>query len=159
MWLALKNIVFAIVVPGLAAGWLPVYIAGGFRTVRSFGWPQLVASVVLAAALSVMVAAIWYFGIVGRGTPAPFDPPKRLVIRGPHRYVRNPMYVAAIGAGLGWSLWFESVPVAVYTVAFWLATHLFVVFYEEPTLQRLFGAEYDAYRAAVHRWLPRVPRS
>jgi protein-S-isoprenylcysteine O-methyltransferase Ste14 len=106
-----------------------------------------------------MVAAIGYFGVVGRGTPAPFDPPKRLVVRGPHRWVRNPMYVGAIMANLGWALWFESLPVAIYAVAWWLVAHLFVVFYEEPTLQRLFGAEYDAYRAAVPRWLPRVPRS
>ena len=159
MWLLFKNVFFAIVVPGFVAGWLPVYIAGGFDTVPSFGVPQLLASFLLAGGLSLMVAAIGYFGVVGRGTPAPFDPPKRLVVRGPHRWMRNPMYVGAIMANLGWALWFESLPVAIYAVAWWSLAHLFVVFYEEPTLQRLFGAEYDAYRAAVHRWLPRVPRS
>ena len=159
MWLLLKNVFFAIVVPGFVAGWLPVYIAGGFDSVRRFGVSQLLASVLLAGGLSLMVAATAYFGVVGRGTPAPFDPPKRLVVRGPHRWMRNPMYVGAIMANLGWALWFESLPVAIYAVAWWSLAHLFVVFYEEPTLQRLFGVEYDAYRAAVHRWLPRVPRS
>jgi protein-S-isoprenylcysteine O-methyltransferase Ste14 len=159
MWLAIKNIVFAILVPGFAAAWLPVYIAGGFRTVREFGAPQLLGSLVLAAGLTLIFTAIGYFATVGRGTPAPFDPPRRLVIRGPHRYVRNPMYVGVVIAALGWALWFESWALVMYGGVFWLGTHLFVVLYEEPTLQRLFGADYEAYRAAVPRWLPRVPRS
>lgn len=159
MWLAIKNIFFAIVVPGFVAGWLPVYIGGGFGTVQSFGVPQLLASVLLAGGLSLMVAAIGYFGVVGRGTPAPFDPPTRLVVRGPHRWMRNPMYVGAFMANVGWALWFESLPVAIYAFSWLLLAHLFVVFYEEPTLQRLFGPEYDAYRARVRRWLPGVPRS
>lgn len=158
MWLALKNIVFAILVPGFAAGWLPVYMAGGFRTVRAFELPQLIGSMVLAAGLTLIVSAIGYFGVVGRGTPAPFDPPRRLVIRGPNRYVRNPMYLGVVLASLGWALWFESVAVAIYAFVFWLVTHLFVLLYEEPTLQRLFGAEYAAYRSRVRRWLPKVPR-
>ena len=158
MWLAFKNIVFAIVVPGFVSGWLPVYIAGGFRTVRAFATPQLIGSMVLAAGLTLMLAPIVYFGVVGRGTPAPFDPPQRLVIRGPHRYVRNPMYLGSVIASLGWSLWFESVPVAIYAGVCWLLYHLFVLLYEEPTLHRLFGADYDAYRNRVRRWLPKVPR-
>lgn len=158
MWLTIKNVAFAVVVPGFVAGWLPVYIGGGFGGVPTFGVPQLLASVLLAAGFSFIVAAVGYFGVVGRGTPAPFDPPVRLVVRGPHRYVRNPMYVGAVVANLGWALWFESLPITIYAASWWLMAHLFVVFYEEPTLQRLFGAEYEAYRAAVHRWLPRLPR-
>ena len=154
MWLAIKNLVFAVLVPGVVAGWVPVTIAGGFGTVRAFGAPQLVASAILAASLSLMVAAIAFFGAVGRGTPAPFDPPRRLVVRGPHRYVRNPMYLAAVTGTIGWALWFESLPVAAYAAALWLGFHLFVLVYEEPTLRRLFGAEYEAYRGAVRRWLP-----
>jgi protein-S-isoprenylcysteine O-methyltransferase Ste14 len=80
------------------------------------------------------------------------------VISGLHRYVRNPMYIGSVCASLGWALWFESVPVLVYALVMGVLYHLFVVFYEEPTLQRLFGAEYEAYRAVVHRWLPRLPR-
>lgn len=158
MWLTIKNIVFAVLVPGFVAGWLPVYIGGGFGSVHAFGMPQLFGSVLLAAGLSIIVAAVGYFGVVGRGTPAPFDPPSRLVVRGPHRYVRNPMYVGAFIANLGWALWFQSLPVAIYAASWWLMAHVFVVVYEEPALQQLFGSEYDAYRAAVHRWLPRMPR-
>jgi protein-S-isoprenylcysteine O-methyltransferase Ste14 len=157
MWVAVKNVVFAILVPGIVAGWLPVYIAGGFDRVTSFGVPQLLASFLLAGGWSIIVAAIAFFAAVGRGTPAPFDPPVRLVVRGPHRYVRNPMYVGAVLATFGWALWFESRAVTIYGVAVWAGFHLFVLFYEEPTLQRRFGAEYAAYRAAVRRWLPGRP--
>lgn len=154
MWLAIKNLAFAVLVPGVIAGWLPVYLAGGFASQRSFGAAQLVASLLLAAGLSTIVAAIGYFGAVGRGTPAPFDPPVRLVVRGPHRYVRNPMYLGAVVAAFGWALWFESLPVAVYAGSLWLGFHLFVLLYEEPTLRRVFGADYERYRATVRRWLP-----
>jgi protein-S-isoprenylcysteine O-methyltransferase Ste14 len=158
LWLALKNVVFAIVVPGFVAGWAPVAIAGGFERVRAFGLPQLAGSAVLAAGLTLLLTAIAYFGAVGHGTPAPFDPPVRLVVRGPHRYVRNPMYLGAVVAVLGWALWFESAAVALYAAAVWLGFHVFVLAYEEPTLRRLFGADYDAYRAAVRRWIPGRPR-
>lgn len=104
--------------------------------------------------------ALWCivtFALVGRGTPAPFDPPRRLVIRGPYRYVRNPMYVGAALALCGAALFYRSVPLFGYAALFLLATHLFVVGYEEPTLGRQFGAEYDEYRTRVRRWLPRGP--
>ena len=158
MWLAMKNVVFAVLVPGFVSGWMPVYLGGGFGSVQAFEAPQLIASILLVAAVFLILTPIVYFGAIGRGTPAPFDPPVRLVIRGPHRYVRNPMYVGSVLASLAWALLFESVPVLVYAIALWVLYHLMVVLYEEPTLQRLFGADYDAYRAAVHRWLPRVPR-
>ena len=157
MWLAIKNVLFTALVPGILAGWLPVYLAGGFGQVRAFGVRQLIASLLLAAGFSTMLAATVFFGTVGRGTAAPFDPPVRLVARGPHRYVRNPMYLGLVVAVVGWALWFESWSLVLYAGAGWLFFHLIVRFYEEPTLQQLFGAEYDAYRARVRRWLPGRP--
>ena len=96
------------------------------------------------------------FALLGRGTPAPFDPPRRLVIRGPYRFVRNPMY---IGAGLalgGAALFYNSVWLLAYVVLFLLAAHIFVVWYEEPTLRRTFGEEYDSYCRRVRRWWPKI---
>lgn len=101
--------------------------------------------------------AIWCvvsFALVGGGTPAPFDPPGRLVVSGPYRFVRNPMYIGAGLALMGASLFYWSGALLGYTVLFLLATHLFVTFYEEPTLSRTFSSEYEAYRARVRRWLP-----
>ncbi len=102
--------------------------------------------------------AVWCvvtFALVGKGTPAPFDPPRKLVIAGPYRWVRNPMY---IGAGLvlvGTALFYQSEALAAFAAAFWVVVHAFVVLYEEPTLERTFGAQYSDYRNAVHRWLPK----
>jgi len=113
----------------------------------------------IALALAGGAFALWCiltFVVAGRGTPAPFDPPRKLVVRGPYRYVRNPMYLGAALALCGAALFYRSTPLLCYAGLFLLATHLFVVAYEEPTLARLFGADYEAYRARVGRWLPRV---
>ena len=115
---------------------------------------------VAGAAVTVLGAllALWCvvtFAFVGRGTPAPFDPPRRLVTGGPYRFVRNPMYVGAGLALAGAAAFYRSLPLLAYTLLFGLVTHLFVVWYEEPTLRRLFGAEYDAYLRRVRRWWPR----
>jgi protein-S-isoprenylcysteine O-methyltransferase Ste14 len=112
----------------------------------------------IAAGLAGGALALWCivtFAVVGRGTPAPFDPPRRLVVQGPYRYVRNPMYLGAALALSGAAVFYRSAPLFGYAGLFLLATHLFVVWYEEPTLARLFGAEYEAYRARVGRWLMR----
>ncbi|MEJ2187445.1 MAG: isoprenylcysteine carboxylmethyltransferase family protein [Gemmatimonadota bacterium] len=118
----------------------------------------------LAGAILGGALAAWCvltFAFVGRGTPAPFDPPRRLVVSGPYRRVRNPMYLGAILALAGAALYYESAALFGYTVVFFLVAHLFVTFYEEPTLTRTFGPDYDAYRARAGRWLPRrrPPRS
>jgi len=106
----------------------------------------------LGGALALWCVAT--FALVGKGTPAPFDPPRRLVMRGPYRIVRNPMYLGAVFALAGAALYYESWPLVGYTALFLLATHLFVVWYEEPTLRRTFGQEYDAYCRRVRRWWP-----
>jgi protein-S-isoprenylcysteine O-methyltransferase Ste14 len=107
------------------------------------------------------VLALWCvlaFAVAGKGTPAPFDPPRRLVSRGPYRVVRNPMYVGAALALAGAAVVYRSLALLGFTAAFLILCHLFVVVYEEPTLRRTFGADYDAYARRVGRWWPR-PRA
>ena len=105
------------------------------------------------------VVALWCiftFVSLGKGTPAPFDPPRRLVIQGPYRFVRNPMY---IGAGLslgGAAFFYDSLPLLGYTGIFFLIAHLFVILYEEPVLRRTFGREYEVYCHQTKRWWPRL---
>jgi protein-S-isoprenylcysteine O-methyltransferase Ste14 len=104
---------------------------------------------------------VWCIGtfiVTGRGTPAPFDPPTRLVIVGPYRFVRNPMYVGAAFALGGAALFYGSWVLLAYCAVFLLVTHLFVVVYEEPTLRTMFGADYVSYCEQVPRWLPRTVR-
>lgn len=101
--------------------------------------------------------ALWCvltFALVGRGTPAPFDAPRRLVLQGPYGLVRNPMYLGAAVALGGAALFFRSTALAAYTAAFLLMAHAFVRLFEEPTLRKRFGAEYDAYCSQVRRWRP-----
>ncbi|OGF25580.1 MAG: hypothetical protein A2V63_04365 [Candidatus Eisenbacteria bacterium RBG_19FT_COMBO_70_11] len=115
----------------------------------------------IGVAVAGAALALWCvvtFAWVGRGTPAPFDPPRTLVVQGPYRYLRNPMYLGAALALCGAALFYRSIPLVGYAGLFLLASHGFVAWYEEPTLARVFGAEYEAYRARVGRWLPRGSR-
>src|SRR5262249_13342212 len=120
----------------------------------------LLARVLGIAALLIGVAviaeAMVRFVRQGYGTPAPFDAPKRLVVAGLYRYVRNPMYLGVLAAIVGPGLCVGSGQVLAYAALVAGFFHLFVVFYEEPHLASLFGADYDTYRREVRRWLPRL---
>jgi protein-S-isoprenylcysteine O-methyltransferase Ste14 len=115
---------------------------------------QYAGMVIGAAGAVVALWCVLSFVAIGKGTPAPFDPPRQLVVRGPYRYVRNPMYIGAGTALSGAALFYESLPLLGYTALFFLASHMFVVFYEERILQHTFGQEYEAYCRQVRRWWP-----
>lgn len=116
---------------------------------------QNAGMLVAAAGAALAVSCIVTFALVGKGTPAPFDPPRRLVVRGPYRFVRNPMYIGAGLAMAGAALYYQSFALFGYIVLFFLVTHLFVAVYEEPTLRRTFGNDYTSYCNEVGRWWPR----
>jgi protein-S-isoprenylcysteine O-methyltransferase Ste14 len=117
---------------------------------------QVAGMVIGTAGAVVALWCVFTFVSVGKGTPAPFDPPRRLVIQGPYHFVRNPMYIGAGLALASAALFYESLWLLGYTGFFFLATHLFVVWYEEPALRRTFGQEYEAYCRRVRRWRPGV---
>ncbi len=94
------------------------------------------------------------FVFIGRGTPAQFEPPKTLVIRGLYRFVRNPMYVGILLATIGQGFIFGSPAVFIYALLIFIMFHSFVVVYEEPVLRKMFGYDYTAYGKEVNRWLP-----
>jgi len=100
----------------------------------------------------------WTFTFIGKGTPAPFDPPKELVVKGPFRYVRNPIYVFVIIVLVGEAILLQNSAAIIYAALAIFFLHLWVVFYEEPTLRERFEKPYEAYCAAVPRWFPRLPR-
>ena len=137
----------------LLPSWLgfQVNMAGAAR------W-RWIAAVPSALGFAVALRCIWEFGRTGRGTPAPMAPPQRLVVVGPYRYVRNPMYVGFFVGWLGlWVIFGRATLSAIaIAAAMVLATMLFVVLYEEPTLRRKFGPEYEEYCRNVRRWLPRM---
>ena len=102
---------------------------------------------------------LWLFATLGRGTPGPWDAPRRVVDVGPYGWVRNPMYLSVFLVVTGETLLFLSVPLLIYLGVVALVVQLFVVGYEEPTLTERFGDEYRAYRRRVPRWIPRPPRT
>jgi protein-S-isoprenylcysteine O-methyltransferase Ste14 len=103
----------------------------------------------------ILLWSFWNFLAQGRGTPAPIDPPKEMVATGFYRYVRNPMYVGVLGIIIGHFLWFGYWNLLIYAVLVFVAFHVFVRYYEEPTLKRMFGASYEEYLKRVPRWIPR----
>jgi len=118
------------------------------------GLPQVLGAAIVVIGCTIVVTCVLAFAFVGRGTPAPFDPPRRLVVSGPYRWVRNPMY---IGAGLalgGLTAWYQSAVLLGVTALFCAVTHMFIVLYEEPFLRRTFGSDYEAYCQRVSRWWP-----
>jgi protein-S-isoprenylcysteine O-methyltransferase Ste14 len=121
----------------------------------AIGAGQVAGMLLGASGAALAIACIFTFVFVGRGTPAPFDPPRRLVVRGPYRLVRNPMYLGAGLALAGAALFYQSIPLLGYAVLFLLITHVFVVLYEEPTLRRTFNGDYQTYYGRVGRWWPK----
>ena len=149
----------------LLPGWLGLHLETaalpccGGTPIGTLAFPgRWLAAIPAALGFAVALRCIWDFGWTGRGTPAPMIPPRRLVAVGFYQYVRNPMYV---GFAVGWiGLWIvfgHANPAAIAAVALAaLGVHLFVVLYEEPTLRKKFGADYEEYRLHVRRWLPRA---
>ena len=126
----------------------------------TFSIPAALAPIGYAVAgLGAVLAAscIAVFSTRGRGTPAPFDAPREFVATGPYRYVRNPMYIGAAGVILGCGLIVRSPSIVILAGGFLLLTHLFVLFYEERTLERRFGSSYLDYKRSVSRWIPYLP--
>jgi protein-S-isoprenylcysteine O-methyltransferase Ste14 len=150
--------VFLVLAPGTVAGYVPWLICH-WQVHASF--PGFVLLRVIGAALIVMGVPVLLecfarFALQGIGTPAPVFPTRHLVVKGFYRFVRNPMYASVLAVLIGQALWFGSVGVALWAAVVWLAAHLFVIGYEEPTMQRSFGIEYETYRTHVPRWIPRV---
>jgi protein-S-isoprenylcysteine O-methyltransferase Ste14 len=123
---------------------------------QSIGFGQVLGAALVLIGGAIAASCILAFARFGRGTPAPFDPPRRLVVRGPYRIVRNPMYLGAGTALVGAAAFYRSLGLLVYTALLLVLTHVFIVVYEEPTLRRTFGAEYDDYTRHVRRWRPRM---
>ena len=151
-----RNVVFTIVVPGLGAVLAPWWILtshGGSATVAAWA-----AVPVIAAGAALYAWCVWNFAAVGDGTPGLWDAPRRVVATGPYRWVRNPIYLAALLVVLGEAWLFMSPPLLVYAAAMAVFCHLFVTGYEERKLSRQFGDSYLEYRRTVPRWIPRRPR-
>ena len=157
MFVLARAAAYATVFIGIILIALPARVlsGSGVQPPAAMGFAQVAGIVMTAAGAALALACILTFAFLGKGTPAPFDPPRRLVVRGPYRWVRNPMYLGAALAMTGAALYYQSTALAGYVAAFLAAMHVFVVGYEEPTLRGLFDGAYERYCAQVHRWRPR----
>jgi protein-S-isoprenylcysteine O-methyltransferase Ste14 len=149
---------FFALAPGVVAGLGPWWLTGWrFHALPAWFVPvRVVGGVVLVVSLVVLVSAFVRFVVEGLGTPAPVAPTERLVVGGLYRYVRNPMYLAVLGAILGQAALLAQPSLVVYAVLCGAAMVLFVRWYEEPTLSRQYGESYAEYRAGVPGWWPRL---
>jgi protein-S-isoprenylcysteine O-methyltransferase Ste14 len=156
---AAGSMVHFVLQPGVVAGLVPWWLTGWRlrHPEPSWAWtPLRVAGVaLLTVGAIVLVHAFVRFVLEGVGTPAPVAPTKRLVVGGPYRYVRNPMYLAVTAVIVGQALALGQPALLAYAAAVGAATAAFAHGYEEPTLHRQFGAQYEAYRRAVPAWWPR----
>ncbi len=152
-----RTLVFTVLAPGTALIFIPYRILNsGFRSSFHVSWLSLGGLVPIALGASIMALSFAGFVAEGHGTPAPYDPPRRLVTGRLYNRVRNPIYIGVILILLGEAIVFQSLPLLGYAAVAWLVCHLFVVLYEEPGLRRRFGASYEAYWRRTPRWLPRL---
>jgi protein-S-isoprenylcysteine O-methyltransferase Ste14 len=136
--------------------YLPARLFGLVTRPEEIGVFQVAGIMICTAGGAIALWCVSTFAVIGRGTPAPFAPPRRLVTRGPYRMSRNPMYIGVGLFFLGVAVYFRSNLFLAYVVVFFIASHIFVVWYEEPALRRTFGAEYSTYCSRVGRWWPHL---
>jgi protein-S-isoprenylcysteine O-methyltransferase Ste14 len=149
-----RSLVIAPLFVSLWTYFIPRWIAGShaFVAPRPLGW------IVVAVGAIIGLPSVWQFAWRGLGTPAPFDPPKRLVISGPYRFVRNPMYSGMAFVLIGEGIVYPQITALMLamTAILCIVVSMMVIGFEEPVLRRMFGPEYDDYCRHVHRWLPRL---
>lgn len=155
MFILIRALVYATFFIGFVLVSVPAQIlsASGLTRPSLTGPMQLAGVSFTIAGALVVVACVLTFVVIGKGTPAPFDPPRRLVARGPYRFVRNPMYVGAAMAMGGAALAYGSWALLIYVLIFLAVMHAVVIGYEEPTLRDTFGAAYEDYCLRVNRWI------
>ena len=154
---AIKTLIFTLSVPGSVTVLVPYLMLSSGHELYSWQIGPLrflgILPLILGAAFYLKCA--WDFTFTGGGTPAPIDPPRIFVAKGLYRIARNPMYVGITLILTGESIVFESATLLAYAAILWLGFHLFVIYYEEPTLKKKFGKTYDDYFRAVPRWIPK----
>lgn len=150
----LKSLFFLIFLPGVFVGFIPItfLLTGAYIETWILAYLALPLWLIGGA---IILWCFWDFLVKGRGTPAPIDPPKELIVAGFYRFVRNPMYVGVLLMLVSEFLWFGYWVLLGYAFFFFIVFHLFVLLYEEPALKKKFGRSYENYLKTVPRWFPR----
>ena len=138
----------------MVAGVIPALLGWAFGI--DLGWWSVIGALVLAGGLAFFAWTFSVFVRQGRGTLAPWDPTRRLVVAGPYRYVRNPMITAVLTILAGEAILLGSAAIAIWFGIFFAINAVYFPLSEEPGLRRRFGPEYDEYAGNVPRWIPRL---
>ena len=156
MWLFIKNLIFTILVPGTVAVYIPYLIINDRYNLFNIHWGilQILSAVFILSGAIIYFWCLRDFAVTGRGTPAPIDAPRHLVIKGLYRYVRNPMYIGVLTVILGWAGLYNSFAILRYAVLVWLIFYGAIMIIEEPILRSKFGESYKDYCRQVKRWIP-----
>jgi protein-S-isoprenylcysteine O-methyltransferase Ste14 len=147
-----RAIISFLILSGVFGFFIPISFAG-FTRINHVQWAGVP---VVLSGLLLLLWCVRDFYVFGKGTLAPWDPPRKIVVVGLYRYIRNPMYACVLILVLGWGILFQSVVLWVYTGILFLAFHIRIRIYEEPWLQKTFGEEWQSYRSKVPRWLPHI---
>jgi len=156
MPLYLKNLLFTIIVPGTVAGFLPWWLFNPYDLTQTSVVDLLAGALLIVTGFALYIACVHPFATYGKGTPAPMDAPIHLVVVGPYRFVRNPMYIAVLLIILCQAVITHSANFALYGLGIAIMFFLVVIIYEEPVLMNKFGDEYVKYCARVPRCVPRL---
>jgi len=150
-----KLILFTLLVPGGVTIWLPLFVLFPQIRLRPVAWnlPTFGAIALIAIGAAGYLWCALDFAFFGKGTPAPIDMPKYLVMRGPYKYTRNPMYISVLLIIFGQAIRYASGRITAYGLLVWLGFHIVVVVLEEPHLRQEQGAAYDEYCRRVPRWI------
>src|SRR5262245_56540733 len=158
-WLAIRSVVWAFLLPGVFAGYVPWQLFGLGRVQVNWRDPlHMLGFILIAVGAALLIACIVEFARRGRGTLAPVDPPRELVVQGLYRYVRNPMYLSVTTIVLGELMLTRSRALLAYWAIWFAVVNAFVIGYEEPALREQFGTSYERYTKSVPRWIPRLGR-
>jgi protein-S-isoprenylcysteine O-methyltransferase Ste14 len=154
----LGSALFFVVAPLVLAGFVPWWITHWEFRPAFFGLEltRAIGPMLIIAGVPGVVDSFLRFALQGLGTPAPIAPTQNLVVTGLYRYVRNPIYVGVAAVIFGQALLFGDWRLLWYAALLWLFFHVFVLVYEEPTLEQTFGAQYEDFRTNVPRWVPRL---
>jgi protein-S-isoprenylcysteine O-methyltransferase Ste14 len=158
VWAILGSAIFFLAAAGIGGVLIPFWISHWEVQTPLFGFPPIRAlgALLILLGLLVLLDSFARLALQGIGTPAPVFPTRHLVVTGFYRYVRNPIYLAVVSVISGQGVILGNVNLLIYGMLAWLSSYLFVVTYEEPTLRKTFGGEYDAFCANVPRWVPRL---
>lgn len=152
MQLFIRNLIFTVIQPGIIAGLIPYLILETPDIKSRFNFEKYFSVIIFIIGFLILLKCIIDFGVKGKGTLSPIDPPKKLVINGLYKISRNPMYVGIMLILFSEALFFESVRLWIYSIVIFMAFNIFIILYEEPHLTRDFGNEYEEYKKKVNRW-------